>query len=141
MAALARSQGWRAIWRAPLDSKGGGGWDAALGGVGVLYRPGMAMQMASRRQANEDAQDLWHSTRWLHVHLAYARGKWILNLQVVHGVSGQPKVRLWGAVTQYIARLGNTPHMNARISTSSSEMMMRCPKNCSQQNEWATCWT
>ena len=73
----------------------------------------MAMQMASWRQGNEDAQDVWHSTRWLHVHLAYARGKSIVNLQVVFGVSGQPKVnaRLWGAVTQYTASLGNAPHM------------------------------
>ena len=62
----------------PLGLQGGGGWDAAPGGVGVLYSLGMAMQVASRRQVDEDAQALWHSTRWLHVHLVYARGKSIL---------------------------------------------------------------
>ena len=81
--------------------------------MGVQYRPGMALQVASRRQDDGDAQALWHSTRWLCVHVAYVRGKCILNPKVVYDVSGQPKVnaQLWSVVMQYAARLGNAPHM------------------------------
>ena len=88
MAALARRMGWRALWGAPLENKGGGFWDTALGGLGELYRPGMVIQPATRRPDDEDTQALWQSGRWMHAHMAHAEGKAVANIMVVYGIAG-----------------------------------------------------
>ena len=49
MTALAKKMGLRTLLGAPLDNRGGGFWDAAPGGLGILYRPGMVVRPASIR--------------------------------------------------------------------------------------------
>ena len=75
----------------------------------VLFNPRVALQVASRRPEDDDTRDLWHSTRWLHVQIAYAERKTMLNLQVVYGVSGQPIVnaQLWGCSDVVHGTAGN----------------------------------
>ena len=65
-----------------------GMWDTGPGGVGLLYRPGMVVQLAARPPQHEEVLALWESGRWLHVHLAYSEGRSILNIQVVYGIVG-----------------------------------------------------
>ena len=110
MAALARKMGWCALWGAPLDHNGAGVWDTGPGGVGILYRPCMVMQLAARPADDEAVQALWASGRWMHAHLAHAEGRSILNVQVAYGIVAQkrPNAQLWKAVLRYTARLGNS---------------------------------
>ena len=113
MAALARKMGWCALWGAPLDHNGAGVWDTGPGGVGILYRPGMLMQLAARPADDEAVQALWASGRWMHAHLAHAEGRGILNVQVAYGIVAQkrPNAQLWKTVLRYTARLGNSPQI------------------------------
>ena len=55
-----------------MESKGGGPWDAALGGVGIVHRPGMILRAANKRPHDDEAQALWHSIGQVHSHMAYA---------------------------------------------------------------------
>ena len=41
MRAQAGVSGWQAFWGAPLESRGGGIWDAPAGGVAILVRQGI----------------------------------------------------------------------------------------------------
>ena len=113
MTALARRMGWRALWPPPLENKGGGFWDTAPGGVGVLYRPGMVIQPATGRPDDEEVQALWRSGRWMHAHMAHAEGKAVANIIVVYGIAGQAGAikRPWNAAIKYTARLGNVAWM------------------------------
>ena len=110
MTALARKMGWCALWGAPLDHNGVGVWDTGPGGVGILYRPGMVMQLAARPTDNEAVQALWASGRWMHAHVAHAEGRSILNMQVAYGIVAQkrPNAQLWKTMLRYTARPGNS---------------------------------
>ena len=81
--------------------------------MGILYRPGMVMQLAARPADHEAVQALWASGRWMHAHLAHAEGRSILNVQVVYGIVAQkrPNAQLWKTVLRYTARLGNSPQI------------------------------
>ena len=113
MIPLARKMGWCALWGAPLAHSGAGVWDTGPGGVGILYRPGMVMQLVSRRMNNEAVQALWASGRWMHARLVHAEGRNILNVQVAYGIAAQrrPNAQLWKKVLRYTARLGNSPQI------------------------------
>ena len=45
-------------------------WATGPAGVGLVYRPGMVVQLAVRPPQDEEGQALWESGKWLHVHLA-----------------------------------------------------------------------
>ena len=81
--------------------------------MGILYRPGMVMQLAARPADDEAVQALWASGRWMHAHLAHAEGRSILNVQVAYGIVAQkrPNAQLWKTVLRYTARLGNSPQI------------------------------
>ena len=126
MTALARKMGWCALRGVPLAPNGAGMWDTGPGGVGILYRPGMMMQLAARPADDEAIQVLWASGRWLHAHLAHAEGRIILNVQVAYGIVAQrcANAQLWKTVCRYTARLGNSPQIicadfNFRLSDES----------------------
>ena len=71
MIALAKKIGLHALWGAPLPPKGDGMWDTSPGGVGILYRPGMVVQQATRPPQDDEMLALWESGRWLHAHMAH----------------------------------------------------------------------
>ena len=63
MTAVAKKMGWHSIWGAPLHPKGDGMWDTCPGGVGLLYRPGMVVQLAACPPQDEELLPLWESGR------------------------------------------------------------------------------
>ena len=119
MRAQAGASGWQAFWGAPLESRGGGIWDAPAGGVGILVRQGIpAKQLlppkgAPRTESDALAQTLLHCTRWCHVVVGLGRGADTLHAQVAYGVSAQPALNrtFWDPATRYVARHGMAPQL------------------------------
>ena len=120
MRAQAGASGWQAFWGAPLESQGGGIWDAqARGGGGILVRQGIPARQilppkgAPRNEAGALAQTLWHSTRWCRVLVGLGRGADSLHAQVAYGVSARPALNrtFWDHATGYVARLGMPPQL------------------------------
>ena len=115
MAEMALGKGLQAFWGAPLEGgRGTGGiWDCSHGGVGILVKKGWAAKAAARVPGDLLTTQLWESTRWLHVHLAHGKGKNVLNIQVVYGVSGNPRENsvFWDKVVAYTGRLGGVPNI------------------------------
>ena len=107
MRAQAGASGWQAFWGAPLESRGGGIWDAPAGGPVILVRHGIPAKQvfppkgAPRTESDALAQTLWHSTRWCHVLIGPGRGADTLHAQAAYGVSpSRPST----------APSGTTPH-------------------------------
>ena len=107
--ALARKMGWCVLLGAPLVPNAAGMWDTEPGGVGILYRRGMEMQLAARPADDEAIQVLWAPGRWLHAHLPHAEGRGILNLKVAYAIVAHRRTNahLWKTILRYTARLGN----------------------------------
>ena len=111
LGAVARDRGWDCHWGCPQDSRSGGVWDPPPGGTAVLVRSGWPARRAELKEGDALAQRLWHSGRWVHVHLCLGAGSVALNVMCIYGVSSNPALngQLWEQVMEYRARLGAAP--------------------------------
>lgn len=114
-AAVAREQGWTAIWGTPQPMRTGSIWGASPGGVGLLVRAPWQARRPELRPDDNVASALWKSGRWLHVVLALGTGTTFVNVQVVYGIPGQAHLNseFLQNVMEYTARLGNAPSILA----------------------------
>ena len=76
---LARQKGWEPFRGAPLSSKSGGIWGAALGGVALLVREKWPATLAERDPACQLTDELWQCGRWLHAMVTPSDGRRTLN--------------------------------------------------------------
>ena len=80
MTALAKKNGMACALGCTLPRIRAGMWDTVPGGVRILYRLGMVMQLVAHPANDEVTQAQWESSRWLHAYLAHAEGHNILNV-------------------------------------------------------------
>ena len=111
MASLAKEAHWQCFWGCPQDSRTGGVWDPPPGGTGILVKAGWPARKVEIREDDQLAQRLWHSGRWVHVHICLGSGAVALNIMCVYGVSSNPTLnaQLWSQLLEYRARLGVAP--------------------------------
>ena len=94
-----------------LETKRGGIWDASPGGVAVLIKKGWAAKVVKPDKNDANAEMLWQSTRFVHVHVATGKGRTAINIISCYGIPSNnvKNAELFTLITKYIKKLGNTP--------------------------------
>ena len=108
-------------------------WNTPKGGVAVLVREGLRVELAKppkKRELNPLVWDLWHSTSWIHVRLAMRDGRTVLHVVSVYGVQGdrESNAALWDDVLQKLC-LCNAPHAVG----AHCNCVLRCPRDMSEE--------
>ena len=109
MRAQARASGGQAFWGAPLESRGGGSWDAPAGGwaswCAKASQPGTFFPLRGHPAPRWTPSPKPSGTP------PVGRGADSLHAQVAYGVSAQPALNrtFWDQATQYVARHGAAP--------------------------------
>ena len=91
-------------------------WNTPQGGVAVLVREGLIVEMARlprKRESDPLVWDLWHSTRSVDVRVAVGVGATVLPAVSVYGLAGnhESNMALWEDVLHHLSGLGNALHI------------------------------
>ena len=109
LAPLAKEEGWCVHWGAPMPSRKGGIWGAKQGGVAVLAKETVPLKQVSIPEPFRQA--LWSTGRVMHVHVALADGRLVVNILSIYAPQRDSREAptSWTKLTEYVATLGAVP--------------------------------